>query len=68
MRRVGLGILGLTGGLLAGIVVQDLIAPLLITGTGEVSIVGMVLLPLLIPVCGAVGAVIAVLLHGRARR
>lgn len=68
IRCIGLAILGLVGGLLAGIVVQDLIAPLLITGTGEVSTVGLVLLPLLIPVCGAVGAVIAVLLNIRARR
>ena len=66
LRRLGLAALGLIGGLLGGIVVQDLIAPLLITGAGEVSLLGLILLPLLIPVCGAAGAVIAVLLDWRA--
>lgn len=67
-RRLGLGLLGLLGGLLAGIVIQDLIAPLLITGSGEVSLLGLLVLPLLLPVCGVAGAVVAVLLDLRARR
>lgn len=66
LRRLGLAALGLLGGLLGGIVVQDLVAPLLVTENGEVSVLGLILLPLLIPVCGAAGAVIAVLLDTRA--
>lgn len=65
LRRIGMAALGLLGGLLGGIVVQDLIAPLLITGAGEVSLLGLILLPLLIPLCGAAGAVIAVLVDAR---
>lgn len=65
LRRIGLAMLGLIGGLLGGIVVQDLIAPLLLTGGGEVSLVGRILLPLLIPMCAVAGAVIAVLLDAR---
>lgn len=68
VRRLGVGILGLLGGLLAGIVGQDLLAPLLITGSGDVSALGLVVLPLLLPVCGVAGAVVAVLLDLRARR
>lgn len=65
LRRIGLAMLGLIGGLLGGIVVQDLIAPLLLTGGGEVSLVGRILLTLLIPMCVVAGAVIAVLVDAR---
>lgn len=68
LRRIGLAALGLLGGLLGGIIVQDLIAPLLITGTGEASHVGRILLPLLIPACGAAGAVTAALVDARTTR
>ena len=68
LRRFGIAVLGLIGGLLAGIVIQDLITPLLITGSGEVSILGLLVLPLLLPVCGVAGVVIAVLLEMREGR
>lgn len=68
VRRLGLGLLGLIGGLLAGIVLQDVLAPLLVTGPGRVTTAGRILLPVLLPICGAGGAVLAVLLDRRGRR
>ena len=68
MRRVGMGILGLIGGLLAGIVIQDVLAEALVAGSGEVSTAGLVIIPVLLPLCGVAGAVIAVLADLRRER
>lgn len=68
LRRIGVALLGLIGGVLAGILVQDLLARLLITAAGDVTVLGLVVLPLLIPVCGVLGAILAVLLAARRSR
>ncbi|WP_114854444.1 hypothetical protein [Brachybacterium sp. YJGR34] len=71
MRHVGMTLLGLLGGLLAGIVLQDLLAGVFVHG-GEVTTPGLVVLPVLLPLCGIVGAVIALVASlrgdGRFRR
>ncbi|MFC5319240.1 MULTISPECIES: hypothetical protein [Brachybacterium] len=55
MRHLGLTLLGLIGGLLAGVVLQDVLAPVLVSG-GEVNALGLVLLPVLLPISGLAGA------------
>ncbi|GAA1487880.1 hypothetical protein GCM10009626_06260 [Brachybacterium sacelli] len=54
-----MALLGLLGGLLVGIVLQDVLAPLLVRG-GEVSALGLAVLPLLLPLSALVGAALAV--------
>jgi hypothetical protein len=66
MRRIGIGSLGLIGGLLLAIVVQDVLARILDQGDGAPSSAGMILGSLL-PVFGLLGAVLALWLDRRAR-
>lgn len=61
MRHVGMTLLGLVGGLLAGVVLQDVFAQALVSD-GEVTTLGAVVLPLLLPLCALLGAAVALVL------
>ncbi|MGP9538027.1 hypothetical protein ACT3SP_08445 [Brachybacterium sp. AOP43-C2-M15] len=61
MRHVGMTLLGLLGGLLAGVVLQDVLAQALIAD-GKVTTLGLVLLPLLLPLSTLLGGGIALVL------
>ena len=67
MRAIGIGILGLIGGLLLAVILQDLLAPLLIDDTGSASILGK-LLGTMMPAFGIVGTGLAIWIDRRRRR
>ena len=69
MRTVGIALLGLVGGLLFAIVVQDVLARILL-GNGPQSQAGMVEVALgsLLPGCAVLGPVVALLLDRRQQR
>lgn len=67
MRTFGIGTLGLIGGLLFAIVLQDILAHALIDADGTPSVASTVLGSLL-PAFGLVGAALAVWLDHRHRR
>lgn len=67
LRAVGIACLGLIGGVLLGVVVQDVLAVLLVTAGAGPTVLGMVFGGLL-PVLAVAGAVLAVWLDRRARR
>lgn len=67
MRHLGMALLGLIGGLLAGVVLQDVLAPLLLSG-GRVSAPALVILPVLLPASALIGAALALTLSLRSGR
>ncbi|WP_157530224.1 hypothetical protein [Microtetraspora niveoalba] len=67
MRTAGIGVLGLIGGLLFAIVLQDILARALTDADGTPSVLGMILGSLL-PAFALLGAVLAVWLDRRHRR
>jgi hypothetical protein len=66
-RSVGVGALGLVGGVLMALVVQDLLAVAFISD-GSVAPALIAVVAFLIPVCGALGTVVAVILDNRSRK
>lgn len=64
MRKVGIGALGLVGGVLLALVVQDLLAAAFLQG-GTIPIPLGIVFGFLMPVFGVLGAVIAVLIDRR---
>ncbi|MEX5303512.1 hypothetical protein [Kocuria sabuli] len=64
MRQVGTGALGLVGGVLLALIVQDLLAVAFLQD-GTIPIALGILLGLLMPVLGMVGAGAAVLIDNR---
>ncbi|GAA3427739.1 hypothetical protein GCM10018953_49220 [Streptosporangium nondiastaticum] len=67
MRTAGIGVLGLIGGLLFAIVLQDVLAHALTGDGGTPSVLGMILGSLL-PAFALLGAVLSVWLDRRHRR
>lgn len=63
-RTVGIGGLGLVGGVLLALVVQDVLAPLLVREPGQPTGLGM-LLGLLLPALAGLGVVVAIALDRR---
>lgn len=66
MRAIGIGILGLIGGLLLSVILQDLLAPLLTDGAGSASILGK-LLGTMMPAFAIAGAALAIWIDRRRR-
>lgn len=60
LQVLGTAALGLVGGLLAGVILQDLVARLVMRLGGDVRVTAPVL-----AVCGAVGVVVAVVARRR---
>lgn len=60
LRALGTAALGLVGGLLAGVILQDLVARLVMRLGGDLRVTAPVL-----AVCGAAGIVVAVLASRR---
>lgn len=67
MRTIGIGALGLIGGVLSALVVQDLLAVAFVR-EGTVPDALVVVLALLMPVMALLGVVVAVLLDRQAKR
>lgn len=65
MRKIGIGALGFVGGLLLALVVQDLLAVAFVRDGAMPLVLGLVL-GFLIPVLAVLGAVVALLIDGRA--
>lgn len=69
MRQVGVGLLGLVGGLLAALVVQDVLSHGVVSGTGTgPPTAPLVATGLLLPAGGAAGCLLALWLDHRRRR
>lgn len=66
MRTVGIGVLGLIGGLLFAIILQDILVRALIDADGSPSVLGMILGSLL-PAFGLAGVGLAIWLDHRRR-
>lgn len=64
MRKVGIGALGLVGGVLLALVVQDLLAVAFLRD-GTIPTPLAIVLGFLMPVFGVLGAVISVLIYSR---
>jgi hypothetical protein len=68
-RSVGVAALGLLGGFLAAVVLQDIIGVALIRGAdGTVPVGGALLIASLIPLLSAIGLAVALLIDRAARR
>lgn len=68
MRSVGMGVLGLVGGLLFGIVVQDILGRLLGDPAGTPSVVVGLVFGSLLPACLVLGPVVAIWIDRRQHR
>lgn len=66
MRRLGIGLLGLVGGLLAGVVLQDVLSRSLVSS--DSSPVILLAMGSLLPLSGAAGSVLALWLDHRQHR
>lgn len=66
MRDVGIGVLGLIGGVLFAIVLQDVLSPALFHADGTPSALGIIL-GVMLPILGPVGAAFAVWVDRRRR-
>lgn len=64
MRKVGVGLLGLIGGVLLAIIIQDILATILVNSGRSPREFGVVT-GLLMPALAVLGAVVAVMLHNR---
>ena len=67
IRTVGIGVLGLIGGLLFAIILQDVLSRALLSADGTPSALG-VILGAALPVCGLVGAALALWVDRRRGR
>lgn len=67
-RSVGIGALGLIGGFLAAIILQDLIGVALLSGGGGLPLAGALLIASLIPALSIIGAVVALVVDRSVRR
>ncbi len=65
MRKIGIGALGLVGGLLLALVVQDLLAVTFVRD-GTIPLALGIVLGFLMPVLAVLGAIVALLIDGRA--
>lgn len=60
LRTIGIGVLGLIGGVLFAIVVQDVLSDAVIRSDGTPSVLGIILGGTMLPVFGLLGAALAV--------
>lgn len=67
MRKVGIGALGVIGGVLLALIVQDLLATAFFSN-GTIPPGPGIVLGFLMPVFAVLGAVVAVLIHHRSTR
>ncbi len=64
MRKIGVGVLGLIGGVLLAIIIQDILATALVNSGRSPRELGVVT-GLLMPILAVLGAVVTVMLHSR---
>jgi hypothetical protein len=64
MRKAGIGILGLVGGVLLAMIVQDLLANAFLQD-GTIPVALAITLGLLMPVLGVVGVIVAIQMDNR---
>jgi hypothetical protein len=67
MRTLGVAVLGLFVGLVAGTLLTSAIARPMVGGDGSISAAAGILLGMLMPVMGVVGAVVAVIVDRKSR-
>jgi hypothetical protein len=64
MRKAGIGTLGLVGGVLLAMIVQDLLATAFLQG-GSIPVALGIALGFLVPVLGVAGVIVAIQLDNR---
>jgi hypothetical protein len=72
MRKLGVAILGLFGGLLAGFLLTEIVATIVVFGVGDGRLPDSLALTLLLrslsPILAIVGVVVALVIDGRRQR
>jgi hypothetical protein len=67
MRTLGIAVLGLFIGLIAGALLTSAVARPIVDGNGEISVGVGILLGAIMPVLGIVGAVVAVMIARKSK-
>jgi hypothetical protein len=67
MRTLGIAVLGLFIGLIAGALLTSAVARPIVAGNGEISVGVGILLGAIMPVLGIVGAVVAVMIARKSK-